>query len=103
MTGQPFDYIHPGPVGHWLNRTYPERPLTLGRAIVQGIIVAVIAFCLAYLFVKALEKEEFVDQAKQGKRFEQIQGQRKLPTWGADGPAYSSGHEYYRERKERNR
>jgi len=93
MTGQPFDYIHPGPVGHWLNRTYPERPLTLGRAIVQGIIVAVIAF----------EKEEFVDQAKQGKRFEQIQGQRKLPTWGADGPAYSSGHEYYRERKERNR
>ena len=112
MNGQPFNYITPRPANHWLNRTYPERPLTLGRAALYFFIIAALTFGLAYLFVRGWDLQHDIDLGKTRAHIESLlydlenptrsQG-RKLPTWGADGPAYSSGHEYFKNKKELNR
>ncbi len=58
MTNQPFDYIQPRPANHWLNRTYPEKPLTLRRAALYFFLIAAIAFGLAYFYVQAWIDED---------------------------------------------
>ena len=52
------------------------------KTITTFIIMMIMMFVLAYCFVDALEREEFVAQAKAAKRFELLQNQ---------GPAAPTG------------
>jgi len=93
--------------GHWAKDCKPVARFTWREVIKEAlafITIAVVTCALAFLFVEALEREEFIHQAKQAKRYEELNYQgRHLPTWGADGPAYSTGHQYWVNRKEMNR
>jgi hypothetical protein len=48
---------------------------TLTTWLIMGIMMAVLAYC----FVDALEREEFVSQAKAAKRFEALNAQGPYP------------------------
>lgn len=109
-----FPYVYEQ--GHWISTNDPAERMTLHNAIktiLCFILIAAIAFVFAWGFVCAWDKQHDLDQAKTKSRIEDMlydqadthprPAGRKLPTWGNDGPQYSTGHEFYRAMAERGR
>ena len=113
MNDAHFPYVYEQ--GHWIKEA-GQQGWSLRDVVKQAllfVLVAVFAFVFAWGFVWAWDKQHDIDLAKtrahiEGLLYDQSDTParpegRKLPTWGADGPAYSPGHEYYRAQAERGR
>ena len=74
------------------------------KDLINFLIAAVLFITLAYFAVEALEREEFVEQAKASKRYEEMRYYgRHIPVWSNDGAEVSTGMNYYIHKKERGR
>ncbi len=79
------------------------------REAFNFVVIAALAFCMAYLFVQGWDAQHKIDQKNAEQRMEQMLGiggheyGRRMPDIFAGGRETTTGHGYYDRRAERGR